>query len=211
MCNNLRMATNLAIDDRLIEEARKTGGHKTKKEAVTTALEEYIRHHGSTEFWRPLALWISIRPMTQGGASQKAHGMTLGDTPIWSLALRRRAVDLSAAERRVSRALYELVLQNQVQLLGSTRQEVLSGIREESQFRRIRDYLRDFPSVDLNSLDYEEAARMSNDCRRAGIAGSPVDMLMCAVSVHHGWKVFTTDQDFAHYRRVVSVALFKPQ
>jgi Arc/MetJ family transcription regulator len=39
------MATNLAIDDRLIEEARKTGGHKTKKEAVTTALEEYIRRH----------------------------------------------------------------------------------------------------------------------------------------------------------------------
>jgi Arc/MetJ family transcription regulator len=39
------MATNLAIDDRLIEEARKTGGHKTKKEAVTTALEEYIEHH----------------------------------------------------------------------------------------------------------------------------------------------------------------------
>jgi Arc/MetJ family transcription regulator len=38
------MATNLAIDDRLIEEARKTGGHKTKKEAVTKALEEYIRY-----------------------------------------------------------------------------------------------------------------------------------------------------------------------
>ena len=45
MCNNLHMPTNLALDDRLIEEARKTGGHKTKKEAVTTALEEYIRHH----------------------------------------------------------------------------------------------------------------------------------------------------------------------
>jgi Arc/MetJ family transcription regulator len=43
------MATNLAIDDRLIEEARKTGGHKTKKEAVTTALEEYIRHHKQQE------------------------------------------------------------------------------------------------------------------------------------------------------------------
>lgn len=38
------MATNLAIDDRLIEEARKSGGHKTKKEAVTKALEEYIQH-----------------------------------------------------------------------------------------------------------------------------------------------------------------------
>jgi Arc/MetJ family transcription regulator len=39
------MATNLAIDDRLIEEARKTGNHKTKKEAVTTALQEYIQRH----------------------------------------------------------------------------------------------------------------------------------------------------------------------
>ena len=37
------MATNLAIDDQLIEEARRSGGHKTKKEAVTTALQEYIR------------------------------------------------------------------------------------------------------------------------------------------------------------------------
>ena len=39
------MATNLAIDDRLIEEARKSGKHKTKKEAVTTALQEYIQRH----------------------------------------------------------------------------------------------------------------------------------------------------------------------
>ena len=45
MCNNLHMATNLAIDDRLIEEARKSGKHKTKKEAVTTALQEYIQRH----------------------------------------------------------------------------------------------------------------------------------------------------------------------
>jgi Arc/MetJ family transcription regulator len=39
------MPTNLAIDDRLIEEARRVGNHKTKKQAVTEALEEYIRRH----------------------------------------------------------------------------------------------------------------------------------------------------------------------
>jgi Arc/MetJ family transcription regulator len=39
------LGRNLAIDDRLIEEARKSGKHKTKKEAVTTALQEYIRRH----------------------------------------------------------------------------------------------------------------------------------------------------------------------
>jgi hypothetical protein len=37
------MPTNLALDDNLIEEARRIGEHKTKKEAVTAALDEYIR------------------------------------------------------------------------------------------------------------------------------------------------------------------------
>ena len=33
------------IDDRLVEEARKVGGHRTKKEAVTQALKEYVQRH----------------------------------------------------------------------------------------------------------------------------------------------------------------------
>lgn len=37
------MATNLAIDDRLLEEARRIGGQKTKKATVTEALNEYIQ------------------------------------------------------------------------------------------------------------------------------------------------------------------------
>ncbi|MBZ5490052.1 MAG: type II toxin-antitoxin system VapB family antitoxin [Acidobacteriia bacterium] len=37
------MPTNLAIDDSLIAEAQKVGHHRTKKEAVTAALDEYIR------------------------------------------------------------------------------------------------------------------------------------------------------------------------
>jgi Arc/MetJ family transcription regulator len=37
------MATNLALDDALIEGARRAGKPKTKKEAVTAALTEYIR------------------------------------------------------------------------------------------------------------------------------------------------------------------------
>jgi Arc/MetJ family transcription regulator len=36
------MATNLQIDDKLILKAVRLGGHKTKKEAVSKALVEYI-------------------------------------------------------------------------------------------------------------------------------------------------------------------------
>jgi Arc/MetJ family transcription regulator len=43
------MATNLALDDKLIEEARRIGGHTTKKDAVTAALDEYIRRRKQQE------------------------------------------------------------------------------------------------------------------------------------------------------------------
>ena len=36
------MATNLALDDKLLNEALKVGGRATKKDTVTEALQEYI-------------------------------------------------------------------------------------------------------------------------------------------------------------------------
>jgi Arc/MetJ family transcription regulator len=38
------MATNLALDDHLIADAVKVGKHKTKREAVTAALEDYVKN-----------------------------------------------------------------------------------------------------------------------------------------------------------------------
>lgn len=43
------MPTNLAIDDELLEEARRVGGCKTKKETVTQALTEYIQRRRQLE------------------------------------------------------------------------------------------------------------------------------------------------------------------
>ena len=45
MCDNLHMATNLALDNKLVEAAQKAGHHRTKKEAVTAALAEYVKRH----------------------------------------------------------------------------------------------------------------------------------------------------------------------
>jgi Arc/MetJ family transcription regulator len=37
------MPTNLALDDRLLNEARRIGGRKTKRETVNDALREFIQ------------------------------------------------------------------------------------------------------------------------------------------------------------------------
>ena len=135
--------------------------------------------------------------------------MVLVDTPVWSLSLRRKATDLAPGERRITKNLYELVRQQRVRLLGSTRQEVLSGIREESAFLRIRDHLRGFVNVELDESDYEEAARATKRCIRRGITGSNADLLMCAVAVRHDWQIFSTDRDFTHYGQVLPIQLFE--
>jgi predicted nucleic acid-binding protein len=130
--------------------------------------------------------------------------MVLVDTPIWSLALRRKPEHLSALERRLTEALAELI---RVQLVGPVRQELLSGIREEAQFRRLRDYLRAFPEQALEAEDYETAAQMNNRCRNRGVAGSAVDFLICAAAQQRGWSIFTTDRGFQNYAAILPLRL----
>ncbi|MGD9825155.1 type II toxin-antitoxin system VapB family antitoxin [Desulfobacter sp.] len=43
------MPTNLAIDDKLIEDALIIGNHRTKKAVVTEALQEYIQRRKQVE------------------------------------------------------------------------------------------------------------------------------------------------------------------
>jgi Arc/MetJ family transcription regulator len=43
------MASNLDIDDKLLEEALRVGGHRTKKATVTAALQEYIQRRKQLE------------------------------------------------------------------------------------------------------------------------------------------------------------------
>ena len=46
------MATNLALDDKLLEEARIVGKHATKKAVVNEALAEYIQRRKQAEIIR---------------------------------------------------------------------------------------------------------------------------------------------------------------
>ena len=48
------MATNLALDNTLIEEAKELGGHRTKKAAVNEALQEYVNRRKRLAFLKLL-------------------------------------------------------------------------------------------------------------------------------------------------------------
>jgi predicted nucleic acid-binding protein len=134
--------------------------------------------------------------------------IVLVDTPIWSLALRRKPQNLNPNEQRMTRSLAEMIQEGRARLLGMVRQELLSGIRETDKFQKLKQYLSSFDDIELRVQDYEEAARMHNECRAKGIAGSPIDLLICAVANRQHWPVFTTDHDFVQYAKILSISLY---
>ncbi|HWK12371.1 MAG TPA: PIN domain-containing protein [Vicinamibacterales bacterium] len=128
----------------------------------------------------------------------------LVDTPIWSAAFRRRAV-LDAPPVSTLRRLIE---DGRAALVGPIRQELLSGIRDAAQFERLKDRLAAFPDEPIERQDYERAAEYFNACRRRGIQGSNTDFLLCAVAQRQAMPIFTDDDDFGRYSRVLDVPLF---
>jgi hypothetical protein len=127
----------------------------------------------------------------------------LVDTSVWSLAL-RRAAPIHAGP---ARELRNLILDHRVCLIGPICQELLSGIRDESQFQRVKQHLAAFPSIPIVAEDYTNAARFFNVCQSRGIQGSNTDFLICSVAARNRLAIFSTDGDFMHFAKHLPIAM----
>ena len=127
------------------------------------------------------------------------------DTGVWSLALRRGRQDASAPVQE----LRNLIQDHLVEIIGPIRQEVLSGIRSESQFQKLQKHLKSFPDLPIPTQDYVTAARFFNLCRSKGVQGSNTDFLICAVAVRNKFSIFTTDKDFELFSKHLHVVLHR--
>ncbi len=132
--------------------------------------------------------------------------MIVVDTSVWSLAFRRRASDRpeppAVATLRARIAAGEPIL-----LPGIVRQELLSGLRHEAQFDRLRAVTAPFKPLLATEEDHVEAARLVNACRRGGVQAGAVDALLVAMAMRLGATLMTTDADFLHMHAVVPFEL----
>jgi len=133
--------------------------------------------------------------------------MVLVDSTVWSLALRRKPGDLSQTEQELVDEWIQLVSEDCATLVGLCKQEILSGIRRKDQFERLEIALSDFPSLAVDDADYIEAAKYYNLCCEKGVAGTPIDLLICAVAARLGMPILTADQDFHRYAKHLPILL----
>lgn len=125
------------------------------------------------------------------------------DTSVWSLALRRQKQQNNSTVNK----LRDLIADGRVVLLGAVRQEVLSGIKHQEQYEKLRDRLRAFPDLTLDAEDYELAAEYFNLCRHNGIQGANTDFLICATANRRNYEIFTTDEDFVNFSQYLPIVL----
>ena len=128
----------------------------------------------------------------------------LVDTCIWSLVLRRKQPD-----ERFRNELGKLVLGHRIAMIGPIRQEILTGIPSKSQFQALQSHLRAFEDVVLSSRHFEMAAELSNNCMGKGFQGSHTDFIICAVAKSEKMAIYTNDQDFARYSKIIGLSLHK--
>jgi predicted nucleic acid-binding protein len=128
------------------------------------------------------------------------------DTPIWSLAFRKK----NHLENNITiDNLINLMRNTQIAVIGSIRQEVLSGISDKNKFFEIKNKMSVFTDYIVQTSDYEFAAECSNEYRRHGIQGSHTDFLICAVAIRNDWEIFTEDTDFFEYDKYLPIKIYE--
>jgi predicted nucleic acid-binding protein len=130
------------------------------------------------------------------------------DTCIWSAVLRKSTYNKN---NPVINELKELILEGRVQMIGPIRQELLSGIKSQSQYNKLRKYLNSFPDLSIQTKDYEKAADIYNQNHRNGVQGSNTDFLICAISLAYKMPIFTVDKDFALFKKHIPIKLHIPE
>ncbi|MES0491938.1 MAG: PIN domain-containing protein [Leptospirales bacterium] len=127
------------------------------------------------------------------------------DTSVWSVVLRKQIKKLTEQEKKVKTYLTDLIADSRVQLLGPIRQELLSGISNETTYYNLKNHLESFEDADITREDYETAAQYFNKCMRNGIQGSHIDFLIFAVSMNHHMPIYTLDKDFIYFSKYLDI------
>jgi predicted nucleic acid-binding protein len=81
--------------------------------------------------------------------------------------------------------------------------------KKKQYFLKLKKILSDFPDLPLAPEDFESAAEYFNNLRSKGIQGSNIDFLICSVSTRNNMPIFSIDNDWVQYEKVIRLSALK--
>lgn len=118
--------------------------------------------------------------------------MILVDTSVW--------IDfLNGVNSKERHRLHKLIEEEKdISLTEIVITEILQGIKDDDNFRRVKDYLLEFPIHRPKGTEtYLKAAGIYRDCRKKGkTIRKTVDCIIAAICLENGLTLFHKDSDF---------------
>lgn len=116
------------------------------------------------------------------------------DTSVWSLLFVRKKPSNHPAAKILSDKIAEGA---PICLTGIIYQEVMQGIRSETQQQQLKKYLLDFDFLEPTPAIHDQAAHLFKQCRKQGVSVHTIDVLIAALALHYDCSLLTTDNDFS--------------
>ena len=131
--------------------------------------------------------------------------MILVDTSVWIDFLR----GVNSRERSVLHRLIEE--EKDISITEIVLTEILQGIKEDKDFKTVKDYLLEFPVHRPKGVEtYLKAAEIYRDCRKKGkTVRSTVDCIIAAICIENGLTLLHKDSDFELIGLCTELRVFK--
>jgi predicted nucleic acid-binding protein len=129
----------------------------------------------------------------------------LVDTSVWSLALRRDALDSTPEVDELKRA---LEAGDEIFVTGLVLQELLQGFNKPKAYDQIVEYFALLPFIVPDRGDYIQAANLRNQCRRKGIQVGTIDALLAQLCIDREIEILTTDKDFSRITKAAPLKVW---
>jgi predicted nucleic acid-binding protein len=128
----------------------------------------------------------------------------LVDTSVWSLLLVRK----KPVSHPASKILAEKIAEGApISLTGIIYQEIIQGVRSETQQQRLKKYLLDFDFLEPTPAIHQQAAQLFIQCRGGGLSVHTIDVLIAVLALHFDCALLTTDNDFSLISGIVPLRL----
>lgn len=115
--------------------------------------------------------------------------LVLVDTCLWVSFFNRPSSD-------VKRVIDELLDEGRVALIGPIVTEILLGFRRDAEADWVASELRGVELIELNWIDWREAARLGRQLAAKGHTLPLSDLVLCAVATRRNLAVYSTDPHF---------------
>jgi len=103
--------------------------------------------------------------------------------------------------------LQSLLRNRQVVLVGMVLAEILQGIKNPEEARRVRESLDRLPFLETTRAKWQKAGELSAQLRRKGLTLPLSDLIIAATALQEEVAVFTLDP---HFKKVPTLKLYIP-